>query len=722
MPAARSPEKKAYQPRSRMASPQKNAYRWKTCYEPRNKTCKGDGGTCPNPVSVRPCQGTANPKHRGLYYEACEASLPWLSHFNDWREDLTPTGLPTLTVHRFRPGSDSLSDLLHGDNIEEEEFTVYPRSPSKYTTSPTKTTTHQTPIQTPAVEDLFLLDHPATPTSNRVMTPLPLPQRDLTEAEALEYSRYIDASEEHLFSPSSDTIPPLPPTLFSALDSSSSSYQPVGIESDSHFSLPKSKSYPPNGTEQSFVPPATLSSADNTSVKSTWIVSQRTERFINGKMKAICPGKLCAAKTDHDFSGRPAQQCTFLFCKACCLAYQREERIPCKCPSHKPDTSRTAAPSAAQLTRTSTEDEPHISQPLNPIHYAKHERAVEHYHHRAQTVTSQKMYEEEHSKAVDITFWNEQGVIEEFTVTMATFPLFKLSDSLKFVQDAIGSSPEIYQAETGRWRRAEITVPRPVVAGETVLYRSAQKYGQTYEFPVPDEMTALMEAQTRLRSPPNPRADAKAVKRKATDTGDGRPAVRPRIDHPLPATNVDRTEVLSDDSPSSSPRQSPEPQFYQHFQWASTSIPEQTLPPITVGLKKELTAAQMTECLSGHAPWPLKYFKPMKEGIERASEMSVRSELQRHRLAFPMSTAQDSTLACWMKYWHAASDELKKQFAAQHDSTWQGFCNAVAEKYPGKKVPGLKEQRQTRKGGKAKSEVEDTPVKREETDVIIIDD
>ncbi|KAK1217867.1 hypothetical protein PQX77_019467, partial [Marasmius sp. AFHP31] len=645
-------------------------------------------------------------------------------HFIEWCEDLAPTGLPALKVHRFLPDpSNSMMSLLYGDNVETEEFTAYPPSPTKYTMSPKKNVVDQSygPIKTPAVEDLFLLDHPATPTAKRVMTPLPLPQRDLTDEEAFEYSRYVDASEEHLFSAQSDTILPPPPALLTALDClESKSGQPdnsnsarLPLENDipqpSLGSIPKSSS--PSVSLRSETPPSVSQSLTGPCGESVsaWQVSERVECFVNGKMKTTCAGKLCLKKHDPP---KPAQQCSFLFCKSCCRAYQIAQHIPCKCPGHKLDSSTATTSTTSQ---NQLDEEPNFARPLNPIHYTKHERAVEHYRHRAQTVTSQWVYQEENSKAVDITFWNETGNVEDFTVTVATFPLFKLSDSPEFVREAIGPSPEIFHAETGRWRRADITVPRLIVSGETVLYRSAQKYGQNYEFAVSDEMTALINSQTQLRSTSNLQASSKPVKRKAPEVSEGdiRSPVRPRFDDSLLATQH------STDSLSS--KESPEPKSYPDPRPSAEAI---TMPPAAVMDRKELTAAQMVERASGHAPWPLKYFKPMMEGIERSSRMSgSESELEKHRLAFPMSTASESTLARWMKFWHGGSKEVKKRFGVQYDSTWKGFCHAVAGEYPGGVVPGLKQQRGLKKSSiNVKSEGGNTPVKIEEAEVIVIDE
>ncbi|KAL0564607.1 hypothetical protein V5O48_017435 [Marasmius crinis-equi] len=342
MPPPRSPSKKAYvRPRH-----ESNAYRWKPqpYAPPLHVSCTGDNGTCPNPVSVRICHGTANKKHKGIWYEACDPpDHPSNGHFIDWREDIPRASLPaTFKTHRQRPNA-ALLDMLNGTDTYEEEFVPYPSTPSKHHREP-QHEQNSLPCGETRVDQLFFLDHPATPTIRRQIN---VPDQPVSDEDALHFLLQLDAieeQEEFLFGKNSSVAPPSPSTTPSPLN--------YGASGDSPFTLNTSDSCSQRVQSPTTVPGTTSSSLSQTPALSlsslSWKVGIRRERMHNGKMRLDCAGKLCEAKSEREPPSRGAQNCQFLFCKPCCEASCAEMTEFCKLHASK-ETSSMLAHSTSSL-------------------------------------------------------------------------------------------------------------------------------------------------------------------------------------------------------------------------------------------------------------------------------------------------------------------------------------------------------------------------------------
>ncbi|KAG7100134.1 hypothetical protein E1B28_001914 [Marasmius oreades] len=708
MPPPRSPAKKAYIPPSRSSG--KNAYRWRQYpfAQPLHTSCPGDDGRCPNPVSVRVCRGTREPRHDGYYYEACDPTdHPSHTHWITWREDLPRIKLPSsYKTRRPRPDA-SLADIINGNDVLEEDFTTYPPTPSKYPHSPhkqaDKTGSYYSGGET-TVEELFVLDHPATPTINRRVE---LPKDPLTEEDALQFSQYLDSVEEQEERLFQDNAIPSPNHCLSlsGLPVSSAS---VALSDENAGAL------------------------DLRVSKASWSVGVKTERWINGKLRSICPGKGCEGKKDPP---KAAQQCSFLLCKSCCAVYCSETSNYCKCPSHKAPVTEATILSTRMPSSQSTAPKPVVGLPLKQIHYERREKAMQDYNQTAIAVTSRRIYEVEESRTVDITFWDGDGTIHEFSEMSPTFPVFKLADCAEYVRTPIGLNPEIYYSETGRWRQVNISIPRRLIHGEMVLYRSPQSYGQSYKLEVPKEMEEAMSLQSQIRSSDSSsKGKLNVLKRKASHDLNG-------------SGHHTRTRLEPNNHPESPPFSQVSPSMvnpnllldfplhgeleYSNVQPAvTTSANIQIIRPIHTSNLQPLTPEDKVAPQSGHAPWPLKFFQPMMTGIQMIENMSDRDlELEKHKRAFPTSTAVPSTLARQMKYWRAASESLKSEFFSRPRSTWKEFCNKV-EDTNGGSVPGLKSQKKDKdiKGkGKAIVKMQDfdeicVKTEDEEKNVIIISD
>ncbi|KAJ8090074.1 hypothetical protein PM082_018654 [Marasmius tenuissimus] len=518
MPAARSPGKKAYIPphvNSRL-----NAYRWKPLPQapPLNTSCTGANGTCPNQVSVRICRGTANKNHKGYFYEACDPpGHPSNGHFIAWREDLSRVNLPeTLKTHRLRPDA-GLLDMLNGTDTYEEEFVPYPATPSKYLRTHDPQNLVNLPRGEVNVSELFLFDHPATPTIRRHIN---LPENNVSEEEELHIGAELDAIEEQeeseFFTSQLSSIPPPAVPVSSDIVPSGS----LNAPSSEHIPVADSYDHPPSNPTLS--PTQKFTSSDSSSAVSpatsktgyTWKVNVRKERIApDGSIRLECTGKGCAQKSDPP---KPAQKCAFTLCKACCALYVSETRNYCKCHAEPSSSISTQIPTPAHNT-----PKPVIGLPLKQIHYERREQAIRDYNQVASAVTSRKIYEDEESRTVDITFWDSNGHIHEFTDLSPTFPRpfpcsnYPTAQSISVLQSGVALSSFI--------RR------------EVVLFRSPQSYGQSYKFPFPLEMESSMEAQSRLRSSVSATVTKKpgSLKRKLSPGVNVKASrqVRPRFEH-----------------------------------------------------------------------------------------------------------------------------------------------------------------------------------------------
>ncbi|KAL0564243.1 hypothetical protein V5O48_017807 [Marasmius crinis-equi] len=723
MPAPRSPAKRAYNPQSRGPM---QYYRWKPhpSAQPHNTQCTGNNATCPNPVSLRICRGTTDPLHAGYYYEACDPvyTHPGATHFIGWREDLGRARVPARLVARRTHPDASLADIVHGNDVEEEEFLPFPSTPSKISTFPRVTEvdrscgSYYAGGETP-VEEIFQLDHPATPTIKRHID---MPAENMSEEDALKFSTYLDSieeEEEELFK--SNTIPP-----------PSSGHKEPACSHPSPTLFP-AVSEPPTMADSASTEPCSARSSPTPSAPTSsipWKVGTKTERCINGKVRSICAGKGCEKREIEEGKepSKAAQQCSFLFCKPCCDAYRAETGEYCK--THKDSVSqpqtRTAGPSLRAPKAI-------VGLPLKQVHYERRETAIQDYRQDANAIISRKVYEDEESKRVDITFWDDNGIIHEFSEMSRTFPIFKLADCAQYVRDPIGPNPEVFFSDTGRWRRMNSEMPRRLVTGEMVLYRAPGAYGQSYKLEVPKEMQDAMDEQHFLiNSNSKGKSKVPALKRKAShsELEIPRPVNRPRLELPLQSSSS--IPVLDLDNDSRSPSLS-----------LSTPNPVNTVPPLksppptiptsSTALQPFLSERPLTEQekLTPHsakAPWPLKYFQPMFEGIRKIDNMSGgQTEREKHSRAFPTSTASAATLARQMRFWFAASEGLRNEFYAKPRATWKEFCETV-EKIQGGKVPGLKAQKQSKAKGKQREvvkaedwEASAVRVKQEEEAIVI---
>ncbi|KAL0061272.1 hypothetical protein AAF712_011930 [Marasmius tenuissimus] len=687
------------------------AYRYRQHIPPLHTSCP----TCGKSVSVRPCFGKVNPSHRGYFYEACDDPDPRVTHFIAWRDDLERTGLPSeLKVYRFPDPKEnkSLQELLAYDPTEEH-FLPYPSTPSKHSSSyqPVK---QAEPRNRLAVEDMFHLDHPATPTTSGRICGIPIPDQSLTNQQAEDYSHWLDAYEDHLFSGDSCSgIPaPAPPSSLPALVAAQITNAPPQPILDP-IPPPNTQPTVPSNIDSLHHSESELSSTQIQEVDSgsdqLWTIGAVEKRLINGQIRSCCSGKGCAGS---EKPGRPAEACSFKHCINCCKAYQRHFAVPCRYLGHRilPPTTDPTTPTSKSSRNTERIPKPVVGRPLKPIHYQHRQDAIDDYHQSAQTVTTQKHYEEEESKTLDITFFDGHGGTQEFSVVSKTFPHFKLADAPEFVRSAIGANPEVYHPETGRWKQADIAVPWKIVAGETLLYRAPQKYGQMREFPVSDEMQSMMEVQSKLRSssinkPQNP------LKRKDlpfTSSLPQSPRQRPRVDThpPSPITESSTVElIVLEDSPSPSPA----PLASCPVKRELTSGPAKLAVSAVSNSTATLTEMQCCEPDSRHALWPLRYFAPMKEGIDTAGQQSGGSELDKYSRAFGVEILWP-TFSRHMKFWAAASDDLKEEFIQNPISTWKDFRTRVSKEWPEGKVPGLRELKSKKKTPRPSVEIKAEPV------------
>ncbi|KAL0058053.1 hypothetical protein AAF712_015280 [Marasmius tenuissimus] len=604
--------------------------------------------------------------------------------------------------------------MLNGTDTYEEEFVPYPATPSKYLRTHDPQNLVNLPRGEVNVSELFLFDHPATPTIRRHIN---LPENNVSEEEALHIGAELDAIEEQeeseFFTSQLSSIPPPAVPVSSDIVPSGS----LNAPSSEHIPVADSYDHPPSNPTLS--PTQKFTSSDSSSVVSpatsktgyTWKVNVRKERIApDGSIRLECTGKGCAQKSDPP---KPAQKCAFTLCKACCALYVSETRNYCKCHAKPSSSISTQIPTPAHNT-----PKPVIGLPLKQIHYERREQAIRDYNQAASAVTSRKIYEDEESRTVDITFWDSNGHIHEFTDLSPTFPLFKLSDCAEHIRITVGSSPELFHPE-----------------GSGLVSLTSELWA-ILQVPVPTG-DGVFDGSSITTAQLCPGVNVKASRQ-----------VRPRFKH-HGSTNRRQLSPFNFTG-SIHPTPSSSPIDLTHSRDATPTPlpqPESTaeLPPITIPISstsapslsnQPLTDAEKALPHSGHAKWPLKFFGPMLEGFRRIeNDRSPGSELEKHERAFPMSVGSSTTMAQHMKVWVAASivsdsPSLISEFTSRPRSTWKEFCNAVESRWPGNKIPKLKELNKMKKpAGKAEerptikieSKENTQKVKTEHEEFIIID-
>ncbi|KAK1234274.1 hypothetical protein PQX77_002526 [Marasmius sp. AFHP31] len=436
----------------------------------------------------------------------CNNPDPRVAHFISWRNDLKQTGLPTeLKAYRFPSTTKSVQEFLISEPIEEP-FLPYPSTPSK-SLSLCGPLTQPEAFNQPAVEDMFHLDHPATPTTSGRIYNVPIPDQTLTNEQAHDYSLWLDSYEDHLFSGhSGSAIPtPLPPSSL-----------PPPVAAQILDSLPQSDF---NSVDDS-TGPQQVNSLD-----------------------------LLGSATD----------------------------LPASAPTQEvPIDSKSPSPCTIGFIEKRLIK---VGRPLKPIHYQHQQDAIGDYHQYAQTVTTQKCYEEEASHMLNITSFNGHGGVQESLVVSKTFPHFKLVDAPK------------------------------TVTGETLLFQAPQKYGQINEFPLSEEMQSMMDAQTNLWAPitsysQNPLQRKALPSLHPSQSPSQHSQVNPSVPSPIAVSSHYSIAINSDDSPPPSPSPPTQSSAQGPLRYKPGLNPLKSATTVSNSLPA-VTESQCLEPDSGHARWPL---------------------------------------------------------------------------------------------------------------------
>ncbi|KAK7028896.1 hypothetical protein VNI00_014820 [Paramarasmius palmivorus] len=690
--------------------------------EPKHETCPVGHGLCKNPVVVLPCTGSRNKDHRGYWYEACYGPDPRFNHFIEWQDE-PPIHLPDFDLIRFRNNDPNASLEDNLTQITLERFKAYPptplhsHSPQKYTDGPANTSLHPH-------EALFDLTAPIkdTPCSTPHSTPswnlpsaLVSPRTQLPSLPELP-DISDDTNEDDFFT---DTTNPLPERFQKAASATTAS-----------TTTPTTTPTQPSSTATAPAP-----NLSGTSQDVPWKPNTSMQAAVNGHIRDVCAGK-CPKTTAK--AAKPAQACKHKFCASCCKRYQTEcphvER--CKVANHKPDvaagTGSTGTPSSAPVQTVIPE--PRL-RPLAPIHYQKWEESHQRHTEASTYALNRQKYEADAQKVVEILYWNEEGELQEFECQVKTYLMFVLTDAPEYVRAPIGDHHEFYDLESGRWKVVGASIPRRLRSGQALLFRASGAFGKS-GLAEPDEMKAAMVKQSSAFKVAPATVYSSPRKRKVAELDeDDVSIVTPKRTKPLISSSA---QPLPHPQPPSPCPSSPEPLDLSlpiqpiartvHAPAPSTAMAP--IPPVASGLSLNMTLSspQKKERSHGNAPWPLLYFAPMKEGLDKLyeSEMLGRQSKPTHHEIFPTSTASLSTRnRAYAQYFNPEFQSIRDEFARNPKSLWKDYVKQVKES-SGDAVPtfqSLKSQllgreSKNRRAGKSQKGKEAVRVKEEEVTAV----
>ncbi|EEB90921.1 hypothetical protein MPER_10809, partial [Moniliophthora perniciosa FA553] len=326
---------------------------------------------------------------------------------------------------------------------------------------------------------------------------------------------------------------------------------------------------------------------------------------------------------------------------------------------------------------TTTIPEP-LLRPLAPIHYRKREENRLLHDEGSKHALSRQQYEMEAQKVVEVVFWDAEGEMMEFECRVKTFPMFVLTDAPEYVRQPIGEYQEVYDFESGRWKAVEASIPRKLKLGQSLLFRASGTYGGKGRVE-PREMRAAMQKQSASFKVAPIQVFSSPKKRKLLEVE--------REGSPF-STPTKRTKVPSEAPTTSAPTSlysSPELEPLD-LTLVSSCTPNESSNsaqiPTTGSSKPSLTTPEKKEQSNGNSSWPLKYFGPMSDGLDKLyeSEMLGTKREPTHREVFPMSTASLSTRnRAYAQYFNPDFKHIRDECSRNPRSTWKEYVKRVGE-------------------------------------------
>ncbi|KAF5320562.1 hypothetical protein D9611_010673 [Ephemerocybe angulata] len=418
---------------------------------------------------------------------------------------------------------------------------------------------------------------------------------------------------------------------------------------------------------------------------------------VSNAFPSKCSGPMCSAVSDPGKRLKRASQCTYTWCKRCCVQHQNETGASCKLGDHrnaaeklKQGSTSTSTP-ANRTAETSGAVAPlslyHGPKPLKPAHYEARKRAFAETEQTIHRVAEErKELERIDGICVEIRYYSKDSANEPIilTATFATYPSCRLSFLCDDEKSILGITSDttiraMFYPATGSWKLHKVSIPYVFAdaqqrgSGPPVLLIRDHDAPRTLSITAAEQELALnyrKRAPNRklpIEIPDSDSSENEQTGNKRT-VEDAFGTVPPPLERPQKQQRKLENHAV--------------PRTTQSAPSKATATRKVALPdgiPDVRRLERERASA--------HGEWPLKYFIPMERGLQRIADPHTSNLIgrlpQKFRQVFDLEfkkTAYHKHMNTF-KYAPSALRDHFRSAGYSDRATWKIFRDVVSDLY-----------------------------------------